>query len=1212
MNRLAKPKQARNATAIQRGGLLSQGSTEADILVICDPPSDTAFRSGAVMDNRAMNKLIAACNTHGINKDDVAFLTTAPPVPEEYAKSAKKKGDHLAEYSQEFDLQMQTFASKKIVVCMGALASRQATGRAVKITTVRGTSKQVAGLDCPVLYCLSPAMVVTRPENEDMFNADIGALKRIQEAGFSLRRANMVDIPTQYRWVVDLDEAMEAHKGSSILAVDIEGVGFNTLEEGYRTLCVQITPSAGISYLIPTDYEYYSRQYAHHQERLIDLKEREAAGEELPPLMQKLLKEPPYPKLPRRGVAKLTSQLKALMEDESVNKVGHNFKFDVHAMKSSFGIEVKGWNHDTLQMAFAVDDNMMIKSLSNCTRRWCPALAGYSDEFDATTDKGAMQNVPLFEMVYYGGGDTDATYRVASVLYRELSKDKRNKKCYDTIQMPCLNMLVKMERNGVSVNTEALTEFHDYLAEEVTKEYAELIKMVGKPIKKEFVEAAKKSEKLEEVLKFSRPSFIEAVLFRSKKDGGRGIKPRMFTDSTKLLADNLKKPSTSASHLAYFVDDPFVHKYLNYSKMRKMMSTYVGKKGDPDNGIAHTGFWQYLKKDGKIHPSFFLSTTVTGRSSCIHEDSIVVTKEGPKRIVEVTPTDFAMTHKGNWKSIKHLIRKPKQDMYDLTLSNGEVLRCTEEHRLLTQEGKWVTIRDVYFKETLKRPEHKSENSRALRDLLIDHARGGEGGESVLPYGQCDTKVRDTLRKASETKSTKVLCLEEGGEKPHDWEEADKLQRAMLRQSGIFDGSSRWETLFRSPSCDGRYARHTCESFALRDGCPPHRRGHGEQSPEQPSPSNSSRAQRTAPTLQKEPSGVRITRVDYGGVHSVYDLTVEDDHSYLCAGVFNHNSKNPNGQNIPKRGELAKQYRHIFKASEGWSFVSADLSQAELRIAACMANEHEMIRIYSEHGDIHTATAGIVSGNDYDKIIANKRNDALLVDCANDWAGSGAYLTKLSPGKRETCTVSEYIDYIRQCAKAVNFGFIYGMWWKGFKTYAKTDYGIDFTDNEAKEIREKYFDTYPNLVSWHDQMKKFVKDNGFVRGIHGALRRLPSINSDLEGIQKQAERNAINSPVQRLGSDIGLLALTAFVRDCPEDEARPVLFIHDDNILEVKEGLEEEYAGYLKYYMESVPLEELFGVTLPVPIVAEPESGKTLGGMEELDHVKAVRPSWCKL
>lgn len=318
---------------------------------------------------------------------------------------------------------------------------------------------------------------------------------------------------------------------------------------------------------------------------------------------------------------------------------------------------------------------------------------------------------------------------------------------------------------------------------------------------------------------------------------------------------------------------------------------------------------------------------------------------------------------------------------------------------------------------------------------------------------------------------------------------------------------------------------------------------------------------------------------YGRVHPGFHL-----HKVITGRT---SCSEPNIQQVPKRDlkrseiKWAKLYRKIYVADtpEGY-IVAADLSQIELRLVAWMAQEPTMLQIYNSGGDIHAATGAQVKGMSMADFYA-------LEDSSPDDFEFGRYL-----------------------AKAVNFGFIYGAWWTTFKSYAKTQYGIDVSDNEAKSFRERFFEKFSALPVWHETMKGFAHENGYVRSLHGALRRLPSIHSSDKIIRQMAERQAVNSPIQRMGSDFGVMGLTRFHRDCPKDKMRVKGFVHDQVIVAVDHlDYVPEAASALKFYMETLPLQAWFGLTAPLPIVADVEIGKNMGELKKAKEILPIAPPW---
>lgn len=278
------------------------------------------------------------------------------------------------------------------------------------------------------------------------------------------------------------------------------------------------------------------------------------------------------------------------------------------------------------------------------------------------------------------------------------------------------------------------------------------------------------------------------------------------------------------------------------------------------------------------------------------------------------------------------------------------------------------------------------------------------------------------------------------------------------------------------------------------------------------------------------------------------------------------SEDPNGQNYPKRGPRAKAYRKMLVPPPGHFVCENDLSQAELRIAAAMSGDRTMIEIYRSGGDIHSATACIVLG--------------------------------VTPAQFQELDKAVKKD-ARQKAKAVNFGFLYGMGWRKFINYAKTQYNVEFTDAEAQRVRSAFFRKYRSLESWHANMREFAKLNKYVRSFSGRIRHLPMIDSSEDGVRSEAERQAINSPVQEFGSSLGVMALGRMNEELNPEYIQIVGFIHDALVYYVREEYLDWGMKTVKRYMQTNPLQEWFGVQLPVPIIADVGFGKSLGEIIEV-------------
>ena len=246
--------------------------------------------------------------------------------------------------------------------------------------------------------------------------------------------------------------------------------------------------------------------------------------------------------------------------------------------------------------------------------------------------------------------------------------------------------------------------------------------------------------------------------------------------------------------------------------------------------------------------------------------------------------------------------------------------------------------------------------------------------------------------------------------------------------------------------------------------------------------------------------------------------------------------NPNLQQVPR----TKDIRGLFSGAPGMILFEADYSQLELRIAAHYANDKTMLRIYHENGDIHTETA---------KLFTNGREP-----------------TKEERGK----------------AKAVNFGFLYGMQAKKFVKYALNSYGQTFTQNEAEHVRNLFFAKYSRLLPWHEEQEQLCELQGGISNLFGRFRRLPLIYSDNKWERASAARRAINTPVQGSGSDLLISAVTQINKEL-KGIAWIGATVHDSIIgechIEDKEYVDET----IRRIMLHPPVLDDFGVILRVPL-----------------------------
>jgi DNA polymerase-1 len=260
------------------------------------------------------------------------------------------------------------------------------------------------------------------------------------------------------------------------------------------------------------------------------------------------------------------------------------------------------------------------------------------------------------------------------------------------------------------------------------------------------------------------------------------------------------------------------------------------------------------------------------------------------------------------------------------------------------------------------------------------------------------------------------------------------------------------------------------------------------------------------------------------------------------------SSDPNLQNIPIRTELGKEIRDCFVAERGYSLIVADYSQIELRIVASLAQDEKMIEIFKNGKDIHRATAAAINNVPLEKVTKE----------------------------------------MRYAAKEVNFGVLYGMGAYGLSWRTK------IPQWQAKEFIEKYFKEFAGVKKYLDQTIKFAKKEGYVETLFGRRRYIPELNAENFQLRNAGERMAINMPIQGTAADLMKLAMIE-INDKLRDKgyglrAKMILQVHDELVLEVKNGLEDEVGKIVKEVMEQV-------VKLRVPVEVHVSTGKHWGELK---------------
>ena len=308
-------------------------------------------------------------------------------------------------------------------------------------------------------------------------------------------------------------------------------------------------------------------------------------------------------------------------------------------------------------------------------------------------------------------------------------------------------------------------------------------------------------------------------------------------------------------------------------------------------------------------------------------------------------------------------------------------------------------------------------------------------------------------------------------------------------------------------------------------------------------------------------------------------------------------ENPNLQQVPRDPKI----RTLITAPPGWTMIEADLSQIEMRIAAELSGDKALLEAYRLGIDVHWLTAMREIG----RAGAMKEEVIATVEALTQkkgWSFGDAIdeLIRIGPKAAEAIGKEMGIPWkeTRKKAKAINFGYLYGMWWKKFRIYARDNYGVDITDLDAQNSRIAYFELYSDLPQWHNRQRRKARVDGYVRSLTGRKRRLPdAVRNDGSYDAQAAERQAINSPVQSFANDINLMAAIQLRKEFGPDVLHIVGTVHDAILFEVRNDMIEVIYKRILEVMSRPELFDVFRIRLSVPIEAEASIGPWGAGVD---------------
>jgi hypothetical protein len=538
---------------------------------------------------------------------------------------------------------------------------------------------------------------------------------------------------------------------------------------------------------------------------------------------------------------------------------------------------------------------------------------------------------------------------------------------------------------------------------------------------------------------------------------------------------------------------------------------------------------RYLVDDWRVRTSYQVLVS-TGRTACVAAWTPVLTPRGEIPMVDIRVGDQVWTHQNRWREVTATWIKPVSPMFDIVLSNGEVLTCTGSHKLLTSNG-WLTTEQVceHFQTVDRRCEQQGQNASPVSVAGVSNT--GSDCEGVRHLTRDYIACFASLHAGSGAQGVgeaALFSVQNGGQKPHEgqmWGSSPQLGRFVRGWQGLSDLYAQGETSACASYCDGTGARIDGAARGIRG--PSYRWEHQVKRAGQSSASDANRSQDYPFLAGPGLSEHRIEAIYHRGDFQVYDITVDDDESYSACGVFSHNSRNWNVQNVPARTVKDESIgvRGCVIPPPGWVIIDSDYGQLELchyaQVLTDMRRESSGDPTY-----VSSLAQAINEGKDGHVIVA-----AQLVGISYE---AGAELH--AQGDKEFAPM-------RQLSKVANYGFSGGMGAATFVEFAAAQ-GLTVQRVMAQKARDAF------MASWHESPEYFaamgamcgadaygearvqILRTGLIRG------RVPfcaACNIQFQGPAARGCKQALRALIHACYQE----------PDSPLFGSRPLAFVHDE-------------------------------------------------------------------
>lgn len=1026
------------------------------------------------------------------------------------------------------------------------------------VNKLRGKAFQASAEKGRYMVTFDPGLVDREPEKGGEMDWDVRLAVRLFQTG-------SLDPQTgEYEWVdsfAGLIKAIEAQYEKTGKAVDVscdtETMGFYPWYADKHIVCIGFTHRGGFAQAAYTVKQVGLGKYA-----------------------DAVVGTP------------LHAEIAWLLTSPKVKLKMANGKFDLVWVRQKWGIDCTNFKFDTLLVGSLVDETRS-NSLNNHAKTYT-TMGGYDDRWNETHDKSHMERIARDDLLPYIGGDVDATHRTADALKGELLRDPELANFYVKLLQPAARAFEKIEARGVLVDQEKYAVLGEDLRTEIARLQKEALALMPRRLR------IKHSEKIGDQLENGKNPLTPAIL----KDfffGPRGLNlaPKMTTEKT-------GEPSTAKAHLQMFSDHPEAKLMCDVleqmNSAEKTLSTYVD------------GFLKHLRPDGRFHASYmlfhggFMGDDDEAGTVCVTEDTLFLTSRGYVPFKEVRVGDSVLSHTGQARRVEALVDNGVKGVVRVTLTDGREIDCTLNHPFLA-EGGWVEAGDLTVGQKVQ-VYGPVEEWRVIPDW---------SDFEVSSYGRVRNRktgrIRATFPKGK-WGHRKVTLIRNGAQGRKGGDKKDFVVHRLVAQAFVPNPDGLPEVRHRNGIAWDNTATNLVWGTTAdnRGDMALHCTGQGAHGSQakitwddvrwlELSGLSDARAAKVLGVSRELVRDIRsgkrwvqkpkhidrsgfawgvIASVVHQGLQPTFGVTVAEDHSHVTQGIVTHNTgrlsaRDPAIQTVPKKTKWAKRLRECFVAPPGKVVWQCDFSQGELRVVACVAPEPRMIEAYQKGLDLHSVTASSMSGMTLD--------DFMALEVTNP----------------------DLFNRLRTNGKAGNFGLLYGMSAEGFVAYAWANYGVKLTVEEAEKLRQAFlYESWPGLPKYHDRIKLFAKQHGYVRSPLGRVRHLPHIYSRDNFTRSGAERQAINSPIQSTLSDMMLLSIAMIEDVFPNGEIEIVGMIHDSIFGYVDEAYAEERVRQVVEIMSNLPLTKLFGWEPQLVFPADAEIGPNLAQLkkQKFDKVAA--------